>query len=118
MNSEADKLVQEIAGMIYESAQLESTGWKHAISRFQFFDGACKDTFSWVSTDGDVNFYFPDLDIEIDEKVELLRECSAVEGRKWIVCLVIVSADRKIRIDFEHEDSERWDPNKFEGLAN
>lgn len=116
MNAHADELVQEIAGMIFESVQEESASWKQAISRFQFFDGACKDTYSWVSASNEVIFYFPELDMEISEKVELLRDFSAVDEKKWVVCLIKIYSNRKIKIDFEYECSERWDPKKFEEL--
>jgi hypothetical protein len=117
MNNQADELVQEIAGMIFKSAQDESNDWKRVLARFQFFEGACKDTYSWISFDNEVNFYFPSMDMEIAEKAELLREVSAVDDKQWVVSLVSISSNGDINIDFEYDNSNRWDPQKFVDLV-
>ncbi len=116
MNNQADELVQKIAGLIFKSAQDESKDWRRVLARFQFLEGACKDTYSWFSQDNEVNFYFPNMDMEIAEKAELLREISAIDDKQWLVSLVSVTSDGEINIDFEYENSNRWDPQKFGDL--
>jgi predicted nucleic acid-binding protein len=116
MNSESNELVQEIAGMIYQSVEEFGIDWKMAVARFQFLDGACKDTYAWVSNSNSLSFYHPELDMEICEKVEKFRYFSSIDENKWCVCLVTISSDRKINIEFEYEDSERWDPKLFDEL--
>lgn len=117
MNDQANELIQEIAGMIFQSVLDETENWKQIISRFQFLDGGMKDTHSWISNGNEVVFYFPELDMEIADKVEQLREASVVDDSQWIVCLVTIDSKKEINIDFECEDEERWPPQKFEELV-
>ncbi|WP_299010713.1 hypothetical protein [uncultured Shewanella sp.] len=117
MNNQANEQIQEIASLVFQSVLDESENWQQMISRFQFLDGAMKDTHAWVSDTNDVVFYFPELDMEIAEKVEQLRVASMVDDSQWIVCLLTIDSNKEINIDFEYEDGERWPPRKFEDLV-
>jgi hypothetical protein len=104
MNEQANQLIQEIGSLLKAEVSNIEPNWVGAYARIQFMDGATKDTYSFMSSNEERRFFFPENDFELEDLFSSLRQATDA----WKVCLVTLKNDSNINIDFEYQDENRW----------
>ncbi|WP_445363544.1 hypothetical protein ACJJIQ_02030 [Microbulbifer sp. ANSA003] len=104
MNEQADQLIQEIGNILKIEASNIDPNWVNAYARIQFMEGATKDTYSYIANDEEQRYFFPENDFELEDLFSSLRKATDA----WKVCLVSLTSESNINIDFEYQDESRW----------
>lgn len=108
MNVDSNSLVVKIAENLFKEAYGNSDSWQVAFARFQIMQGAIRNKYFYFDARGRTGFISPNYKQDILHKAQLLQDALIDNKRPWIVCLVKVTREGEVSVDFEYENENRW----------